>query len=172
MTTGASALGTRCAYTALAAVVSTPAVSMLSLSASGMPCSGPRLLPAASSVSSARACASAGSAVTVMYAFTRGFSRSIRSKYARVSATGESSREAIRRAASAIVSVVRSVDAGGCACARAPAASVAPAAAAARTSRRLSESVVMVSPFSVADQSPTTGGSAASGLITPNRAGI
>jgi hypothetical protein len=53
---------------------------MLSLSASGIPCSGPRDLPLASSASSARACASAASAVTVMYALICGFSRSMRAR--------------------------------------------------------------------------------------------
>jgi hypothetical protein len=37
VTTGASSVGTRSAYTALAAVVRMPAVSMLSLSAIGTP---------------------------------------------------------------------------------------------------------------------------------------
>ena len=70
--------------TPLAAVVSTPAVSMLSLSAIGTPWSGPRRLPRLISASSSRALASACSGVTVMNALIAGSSRSIRARQARV----------------------------------------------------------------------------------------
>ena len=92
-TTSASSVGTRCSKTALAAVVRRPAVSMLSFSAIGMPCSGPRHRPAASSSSARRASASALSSVTVMNALSCASKRSIRARQARVSSTGETARD-------------------------------------------------------------------------------
>ena len=88
-TTSASSDGMRLANTALPHVVLTPAVSNRSLRPMGIPCSGPRHLPACASASNTRACASACSAITVMYALTRGFSLSVRARHARVSSTGE-----------------------------------------------------------------------------------
>ena len=75
--------------TALAAVVRTPAVSIKSFNASGMPCSGPRHSPRVISVSALRASAIAESAVIVMNAFSTGFNFSIRVRHSRVSSTGE-----------------------------------------------------------------------------------
>ena len=60
----------------LPAVVRTPAVQNRSLMASGMPVSGPAS-PRASAASAASAWRSASSGVTVMKAFSRGFSASI-----------------------------------------------------------------------------------------------
>ena len=57
----------------LPAVVRTPSVQNRSLIASGMPVSGANS-PRASAASAASACASARSPVTVMKAFSRGFS--------------------------------------------------------------------------------------------------
>ena len=67
-------------YAALAAVVLTPAVSMLSLRAIGTPCKGPRVRPFALSASSACASFSAESPVTVMYALMRGLIFSMRAR--------------------------------------------------------------------------------------------
>ena len=58
-TTSASSVGTRSLNKPLAAVVRVPAVSMLSFSAIGIPCSGPRHFPCRCSASIARAVASA-----------------------------------------------------------------------------------------------------------------
>ena len=80
VTTSASSSGTRSANTALEAVVSTPAVSMLSLSAIGMPCSGPRHCPPASSAPSAAARSRARSPVTVTKALRRASMRPMRSR--------------------------------------------------------------------------------------------
>ena len=72
----------------LPAVVRTPSVQNRSLIASGMPVSAP-LVPAARAASAARACASARHRLTVMKAFSRGFSASIASRCAFVSSTAE-----------------------------------------------------------------------------------
>src|SRR5262249_9105354 len=63
-----------------------------------MPCGGPRLRPAASSASSARAVARAPSASTVMKACRRPSRRAMRSRQACVASTGEILRAAISRA--------------------------------------------------------------------------
>ena len=68
----------------LPAVVRTPSVQNRSLIASGMPVSGANS-PRASAASAASACASARSPVTVMNAFSRGFSASIAARCASVS---------------------------------------------------------------------------------------
>src|SRR5579871_758422 len=88
-TTCASCLGTKSLRTALAAVVFTPAVSSRSLTARGIPCSGPFHSPRVISASAFLASASADSAVTVMYALRDGLNPSIRSRHASVSSTGE-----------------------------------------------------------------------------------
>jgi len=67
-TTSASSLGKRCSYTALAAVVRAPVTSIESLIPIGMPCSGPRMCPAACSSSRVLACARALSRITVIQA--------------------------------------------------------------------------------------------------------
>ena len=90
-TTSASSVGTRSRNTSLAAVVRTPAVSMLSFTAIGMPWSGPRGRPACSSFSMARASSSASSSRTVMNACSSGSKRRMRSRQARVRSTGETS---------------------------------------------------------------------------------
>ena len=68
----------------LPAVVRTPSVQNRSLIASGMPVSGANS-PRASAASAASACASARSPVTVMKAFSRGFSAAIAARCASVS---------------------------------------------------------------------------------------
>ena len=67
-TTAASAVGTRLRNGSAPYVVGMPAVSSRSLTPHGMPCSGPRYLPAAISASACFACASAESRVSVMIA--------------------------------------------------------------------------------------------------------
>ena len=88
-TTSASSVGTRSLKTPLAAVVRTPAVSMLSLRPIGMPWSGPRGRPRRSSLSISRAVASACSRVTVMNALIARSCRSMRARHASVSSTGD-----------------------------------------------------------------------------------
>jgi hypothetical protein len=88
-TTAASCSGIRSLNRADAAVVLTPAVSIRSLSAIGIPCSGPRHRPCCTSDSARRASANADSAVTVINAFSNGFCASIRARHACVSSTGD-----------------------------------------------------------------------------------
>ena len=112
-TTSASSVGMRSLNTALAAVVRIPAVSIRSLSASGMPCKGPRQCPCWICASASLACCNACSAVTVMNALSAGFKRSIRAMKACTSSTGET---ALRRSivmASSNVSRVRSLGGAG-----------------------------------------------------------
>ena len=71
-------------------MVRTPSVQNRSLIASGMPVSGANS-PRASAASAASACASARSPVTVMKAFSRGFSASIAARCASVSSRAEKS---------------------------------------------------------------------------------
>ena len=73
-TTAASRSGTKSAKIFDPEVVRTPLVHIRSLCAIGMPCSGPRSMPWASSRSSSSARASADSPVTVMNAFRTGLS--------------------------------------------------------------------------------------------------
>src|SRR5262249_28689897 len=75
-------------------------MSTRSLTETGMPCSGPRYRPLAMSFSARAASASARSVMTVMNARSASFSAAMRSRHARVSSTGETSRRSIRRAAS------------------------------------------------------------------------
>ena len=107
-TTSASEDGIRFSKSWLAAVVRTPAVSIRSFSATGIPCSGPRQLPREISSSAMRASARAESP-TVMKALSVGLSRSMRSRQARVNSTGEISRRRKRGARCAIVSRLRIV---------------------------------------------------------------
>src|SRR5215510_4110359 len=74
----------------------------MSLSANGIPCNGPRLLPAAISASAARACRRASSNVGVMNARVSPSKRSMRAISASVSSTGESLRAATSCESSAI----------------------------------------------------------------------
>src|SRR5262249_11819798 len=78
--------------------VGRPARWQRSLYASGTPCSGPRLRPAASSASRARAVARAPLASSVMSACRRPSRRAMRSRQACVASTGEILRAAISRA--------------------------------------------------------------------------
>jgi hypothetical protein len=87
--TSASSAGMRSLNSSLAPVVRTPAVSMLSFMAMGIPCRGPRHLPRRASASISRAVTRADSRVTVMNAFTAGLDLSIRFRHASVSSTGE-----------------------------------------------------------------------------------
>ena len=66
----------------LLAVVGASRVAMMSLTPSGMPCSGPLSMPLARSASAWRAAARAGSPVTAMKAPRSGFRCSIRSSIA------------------------------------------------------------------------------------------
>src|SRR5271165_867415 len=75
----------------------------MSLRPIGMPCSGPRQLPAVISASAARAAARAGSRSTRMKLLSLPLSRSMRARRLSTSSTGESSRLAISVLASAIV---------------------------------------------------------------------
>ena len=68
------------------------------------PVQRPAPLPARDFISAARASASADSAITVMKAFSDGFSFSMRSRQSRVSSTGETSFRRSRGASSTIVS--------------------------------------------------------------------
>src|SRR5215467_5442698 len=88
-TISASSDGTRFSCNALADVVRTPAVSIRSLSAMGIPCSGPRHIPRTISSSAARASASADSSVTVIKALSDGFSFSMCPRHSRVISTGD-----------------------------------------------------------------------------------
>ncbi len=58
-TTGESLAGIECSSATLPAVVGMPAASRLSLTSTGMPCSGPRTVPAARSASALAASSSA-----------------------------------------------------------------------------------------------------------------
>src|SRR5580658_156177 len=111
-TTSASLSGTRSSKTALAAVVRVPSVSILSLSAIGMPCSGPRNLPAFASLSNVADCARASCRITVMNALILGLYIAIRSSNACVNFVEVTSPEWIRLDASLKVSAVSSSCAG------------------------------------------------------------
>ena len=95
-TTVASRSGTKSARMREPAVVRTPAVKSRSFREIGTPCSGPRYAPRAISASAACASARAASPVTVMKALRCGSRRSIRARTASVTATGETSRPAMR----------------------------------------------------------------------------
>ena len=88
-TTSESSVGNRYSYTALAAVVRVPRMSMESLIPMGIPCNGLRSLPAACSSVNTLAWASAFSRSTVIQAFIFGFQFLIESKHASVRSTGE-----------------------------------------------------------------------------------
>ena len=87
--TVASASGTKSRKIFEPAVVRTPRVQILSLSAMGMPCSGPRQCPRSNSLSAARAAGSALSAVTLRNAFKRGLNSAMRDRHSRASSTGD-----------------------------------------------------------------------------------
>src|SRR2546426_2890600 len=89
-TNGASTSGTRVAKMWEPDIVRTPRVNARSLIEYGTPCSGPRGPPRMTAASASRARASAVSAVSVQNALSVGFTRSMRSRAARVSSTGES----------------------------------------------------------------------------------
>ncbi len=131
-TTSASSVGTRSLNTALAAVVRMPCVSMRSLSAIGMPWSGPRHRPRWISLSASRACCSAWSAVTVIKALTRGFRCSMRVRKACASSTGETDFRRRRVEASTMPSLQSSG-----VCASSSELPIPPKTSAPRTSRRV-----------------------------------
>ena len=89
-TNGGSTSGTRSAKMNDPDIVLTPFVKWRSLMETGIPWSGPSRSRATTAASAARAASSAASAVTVQNALRTGLSRSIRSRTARVSSTGES----------------------------------------------------------------------------------
>jgi hypothetical protein len=88
--TAASAVATLSSRMREWQVVGSPATSMMSLTPTGMPCSGPRLRPAAISASAARAACIAASASSRTKACSVGSSDSIRASSAVSSSTGES----------------------------------------------------------------------------------
>src|SRR2546423_5683877 len=102
-TTVASSFGTHSARIRDPAVVRIPFVAKRSFTATGIPCSGPLYPPPWISRSAWRACSRARSAVTVMNAFRRGSSVSIRARHDSTSDTGEISRARIASAAASIV---------------------------------------------------------------------
>ena len=91
VTTVASSGGSQSASTRVPHVVTISAVQSRSLSAIGTPCRGPRGSPCARRASSASACASARSPVTVTYALSSGSRRPMRASIASVTATAENS---------------------------------------------------------------------------------
>jgi len=86
-------------------------MSMLSLSAIGTPCSGPRAL-VAGSASSVRARASAASPVTVLNAFSFGWQVAMRSRHAVTSSVDDTLRALTRSAASVSEGHARSAGKG------------------------------------------------------------
>jgi hypothetical protein len=78
--TNESRSGTRPRCVSAPQLVSTPAVSRMSLRPYGIPCSGPSHSPRPSMASSASASASAGAARTVAKQSSAGFRRSMRSR--------------------------------------------------------------------------------------------
>ena len=85
----ASSAGTWSAKISEPIVVRMPLVNSRSLTENGTPWSGPTASPAISVASARRAASRASSAVTVMKAFTIGWSASIRRSTASTTATGE-----------------------------------------------------------------------------------
>ncbi len=102
-TTVASRSGTWCMKMTEPAVVRTPRVSNTSLTAMGMPWSGPRSVPRASSVSAAWAWARALWSSTVIMAFSLGFVSPVRRSAASVSSADETVRWRSACAASRMV---------------------------------------------------------------------
>src|SRR5262245_20374873 len=100
VTTVASATGTESARIFEPAVVFTPAVLKRSFNPSGTPCYGPRSRPAICSASAWRAASSAASAHTVMKDLSAVSRAVMRSRWARVTSTGDTSLVAIMRARS------------------------------------------------------------------------
>jgi hypothetical protein len=86
------------------AVVGTPAWSIRSFSAMGIPCSGPRSWPPASSASACRASARAASAVTAIKARRASLRASMRARHASASASDDSDRARSLRPASTMSS--------------------------------------------------------------------
>ena len=99
-TSVASLDGNVCAKAAAPARVGMPATSMMSLTPTGTPWSGPGACPAARAASRSRASARAARASRWTHARTEGSSASIRSRHAVVSATAVHSPSRIRPAAS------------------------------------------------------------------------
>src|SRR5258706_11468866 len=99
--TTASAAGTLSCSSLECAVVLIPVVSMMSLRENGMPCSGPRSIPAAISSAAARACAIATSSVRVMKLWSWPSWRLMRASRASASSIGDSFLARIRRDSSA-----------------------------------------------------------------------
>ena len=131
LTIVASLSGTECSSTIEAAVVGIPATSMLSLSRTGSPSSGPRTDPVRRAMSLTRAsCNAFGfSDRTALSAGPRRFTAAMRSMYAFVSSTLEISR-ALSFASSAVAEVVSrsrssAAEAGWAATANAPTAASA-----------------------------------------------
>src|SRR5262247_3015199 len=108
-THASSESGTWCAYAREPKVVRIPAVSVLSLIATGAPCRGPRSRPAARSRSARRASSSAWPPHKVMNAFSSPSSAAMRASAASTAAVDVSSPEAIAAASVAAGSLVRSV---------------------------------------------------------------
>ena len=94
----ASSTGTWSAKISEPIVVRTPVVKSRSLTENGTPWSGPSRWPASTAASARRAASRASSAVTVMNAFTVGWSASIRRSVASTTSTGETSLVRICRA--------------------------------------------------------------------------
>ena len=94
--TSASSAGTRSRKNPAPAVVTMPAVSMLSFSPTGSPCSGPSERPSAYAASAAAACSRASAAVTVTKAPTSPSTCSIRARLASTSSVAVTSPAASR----------------------------------------------------------------------------
>src|SRR5919197_244851 len=88
-TTGASSDGTSSAYSFEPRIVRTPLVITRSLIDTGTPCSGPSASPRITARSAACAACRAASAVNKQKAFSVGLSRSMRSRTAFTTSTGE-----------------------------------------------------------------------------------
>src|SRR4029077_20743166 len=93
----ASSAGTWSAKISEPIVVRTPRVGSRSFTENGTPWSGPSRSPPIPAASARRAAARASSAVTVMNAFTVGWSASIRASTASTTATGETCLSRMRR---------------------------------------------------------------------------
>ena len=76
-------------------VVRIPAVSSMSLTAIGSPCSGPSTSPRATASSAARACARAPSASSVTIAFSRGLTSAIRARCCSITSAADCEPSAI-----------------------------------------------------------------------------
>ncbi len=104
----ASRSGTQSRKSGEPLVVRTPFVSTRSLWAIGSPNRGPTAAPRARVRSASRACSSGRSGSSVTMAFTIGLTRSIRSSWARITSSAETSRVRIERARSLALALHRS----------------------------------------------------------------